>query len=181
MPTLDALKNAVQSVKDDRPTDSTDGIEWTSPSGFVVHQAVFNTDRAANYVWDGIEKDVQLIARMPNHQMNWAKMKTKAPPNLVHSVDASVVHWLVSGAIAMSDKDGKNQKTLTFDPLVTVHDSFSVVPSDAFNSLWWLQQVTYSVYWTPPLGAFTADISGIKRPKDPEEHHHKALQEPAYS
>ena len=175
------VKNAVQSVKDDRPTRSTDGIEWTSPSGFVVHQAVFNTDRAPNYVWDGVSKDVQLIARMPNHQMNWAKMKTKAPPNLVHSVDASVVHMFVKGSVHMNHKTWKKEKILTFDPLVTVHDSFSVVPSDAADLLWMLQQVTYSAYWTPPLGAFIADINGIKRPKDPKEHHHKAIQEPAYS
>ena len=64
---------------------------------------------------------------------------------------------------------------------MTVHDSFSVVPSDAADLLWMLQQVTYSAYWTPPLGAFIADINGIKRPKDPKEHHHKAIQEPAYS
>lgn len=127
----------------------------------MVHQAVFKTSKKINLVANGFgEDDLQIIARMPTDTVDWRKMETKAPPNLVHSQDATVVHELLSGEIRfVSDTTGKKEK-IDYSPMVTVHDSFSVLPDDALNALRGLEMVTMISYRHDPLVQFGRGVIG---------------------
>lgn len=82
-------------------------------------------------------------------------MKSKAPPNLVHSVDASVVHL----ALAIDDEENG----VKFDHLIPIHDSFSVPCNEAHDALMKLQQITNAMYTYPPIDDFISDSTGTPR------------------
>ena len=81
-------------------------------------------------------------------------MKSKAPPNLVHSVDASVVHM----ALVIDEANG-----LKFDQIIPIHDSFSVPCNEAHDALMKLQQITNTMYAYPPIDDFISDSRGTPR------------------
>jgi hypothetical protein len=97
---------------------------------------------------------------MPIDTMDWKKMESKTPPNLVHSQDATVVHeMLVGGLKFVSDRTGK-EEGFTFHSMVTVHDSFSVLPDDAKNVLKGLELTTMASYRYDPLVQFGSSVIG---------------------
>jgi hypothetical protein len=108
-----ALSRAVARAEERTDRKPTDGIEWTTASNFVVHQATFKTSKKTDLVANGFEGDVQIIAKMPNDKMNWKKMETKTPPNLVHSQDATVVHELLAGASSSNQTPREKWKPLS--------------------------------------------------------------------
>jgi len=157
-----ALSRAVNRAKARTDKEDWEGIEWTTVSNFVVHQATFKTKKKINDVANGFEGEVQIRARMPKDVTDWKKMGTKAPPNLVHSQDATVVHELLAGSIKFkSDTTGK-METFEYSPMVTVHDSFSVLPDDAYNALRGLEMVTFLSYRDDPLVQFGRSVIGRK-------------------
>ena len=149
----------VDTIKKDRPKGSDEGIYWRTFSGFWVYQQVFVAETNEGYVWTG-ERLSQLNATLPKTnkqgkaQLNWAKMKSKTPPNLVHSIDASVVHL----ALVIDGADG-----LKFDQLIPIHDSFSVPCDEAHEALSKLQFITNMMYAYPPIDDFISDSSGTPR------------------
>ena len=145
------ITNHVEQIKDSRQ-NSDEGIYWRSFSGFWVYQQVFGATTNEGYVWNGENKLIQLSAFIPTRRLNWRKMKSKAPPNLVHSVDASVVHL----ALAIDDEENG----VKFEHLIPIHDSFSVPCNEAHDALMKLQQITNVMYAYPPIDDFISDSSG---------------------
>jgi DNA-directed RNA polymerase len=155
-----ALSRAVNRAKARTDKEDWEGIEWTTVSDFVVHQATFKTKKKVNDVANGFEGEVQIRARMPRDVMDWKKMETKAPPNLVHSQDATVVHEMLTGGHKfVSDTTGK-EEVFEYSPMVTVHDSFSVLPDDAYNVLRGLEFITMATYRNDPLVQFGRSVIG---------------------
>ena len=79
-----------------------------------------------------IGTDHKLVAKMPTEDVDKGKLRSSSPPNLVHSIDASVVHLVLLRAGSLGI------------PLVTVHDAFGShlrnveqVIKD-FKSVFWL-------------------------------------------
>ena len=144
----------VAGIKKGRPKKSDEGIYWQSFSGFLVYQQVFGSDTNEGYVWNGEDKLVQLNAAIPTRQLNWQRMKSKTPPNLVHSVDASVVHL----SLVIDEANG-----FKFDRLIPIHDSFSVPCDEAHDALRKLQLITNVMYSYPPIDDFISDSTGTPR------------------
>ena len=80
-----------QAVEVARNREGQDAIGWITPTGFPVWQQVHNRRSRQNLVWGG-EKDRDLRAKPPTDTINWQSSRTKTPPNLVHSLDAAVLH-----------------------------------------------------------------------------------------
>ena len=155
-----ALGRAVNKAKDRDDKEDWEGIEWATASKFVVHQATFKTKKKVNDVANGFDGEVQIRAKMPIDTMDWKKMESKTPPNLVHSQDATVVHELLAGGQKfVTDRTGK-EEVFKYSPMVTVHDSFSVLPDDAENVLKGLEIVTMTSYRDDPLVQFGRSVIG---------------------
>jgi hypothetical protein len=104
-----AVKDAVDEV---RNSGQHDFIEWDTPLGFIARQRVHGTGKKKDKVYcgpvyyqktgkktkDGKDQerlqggDREVRARPPRDSINWDRMRTKAPPNLVHSYDSALVH-----------------------------------------------------------------------------------------
>ncbi len=158
-----AMSRAINLARKRTDRNPTDGIRWTTESDFVVHQAAFKTSKKPDLVANGFGgDDVQIIARMPTDTVDWRKMETKTPPNLVHSQDATVVHMMFDGKVSwVSDTTGKTE-TFSYFPMVSVHDSFSVLPDDARHCLRGLEIVTTTSYVDDPLVQFGRSVVGRK-------------------
>ena len=157
-----AIERAVNRAKDRIDRKPSDGIEWETLSRFKVHQKVFKSKPHWGKVARGwFEKDCQLKCRLPKEDIDWKAMRTKAAPNLVHSQDATVVHLLLSGAFEIEGIDDHvRDGVIAYDPLVTIHDSFSVLPRDAkpiLNALEWLTEM---IYLNDPLIQFGMSVIG---------------------
>jgi DNA-directed RNA polymerase len=83
-------------------------LEWTTPSGFVVFQKIMKPDITT--------MDTQLLGKVrrvfiatgDSDKVNVSKHKAATSPNLIHSLDASLLHLSV----------------LRFDaPIALIHDS----------------------------------------------------------
>ena len=143
----------VEGIKKSRPKKSDEGIYWRSFSDFWVYQQVFRAETKHGYVWDGNGGMPQLNVLIPQRELNWRNMKSKTPPNLVHSVDASVAHFV----LALDDGE------FSFNRLIPIHDSFSVPVDDAHDALYKFQQVTDLMYCYPPIENFFSDSTGTPR------------------
>jgi DNA-directed RNA polymerase len=141
--------------------DPTDGVEWSTQSKFDVHQKVFRAKRFKGWVAKGFEKDVEIRCKLPTDTVDWEGMKRKAAPNLVHSQDATVVHMLLSGAVEIEGiNDHVPDGAVVYDPLVTVHDSFSVLPTDAKKALNGLAALTVFIYLNDPMVRWGESVIG---------------------
>ena len=167
-----AIGDAVDEVKD---TGKYDYIEWDTPLGFVAHQRVHKIKSKEDLVYTGdvyyettgkkkkdgedmLKKqggDREVRANLALEGINWSRMRTKAPPNFIHSYDAALVHGtLWSGKFGMSEVaskrivkgnpyfDNPNYAGLFPDdwspedvtdefrfPVVTIHDAFACLAS----------------------------------------------------
>ena len=83
-------------------------LEWTTPSGFVVHQKL-NKKHVERLQLQLLGKVTQVtVATGDTDEVNVQKHKNTTSPNLIHSLDASLLHLA----------------TLRFDaPLALIHDS----------------------------------------------------------
>jgi hypothetical protein len=104
-----AVKDAVDEVN---KLGLHEYVEWDTPLGFIAHQRVHGTRQKKDSVYcgpiyyqktgkkakDGKDDERQqggnreVRARPPTDSINWERMRTKAPPNLVHSYDSALVH-----------------------------------------------------------------------------------------
>jgi len=125
-----------------------DHLEWVTPSGFVVYQKLNKKE---------VEKlDLQLLGRVSRFsvatgdtdEVNLQKHKNTTSPNLIHSLDASLLHLA----------------TLKFDaPIALIHDSVLCRASD-MGCLSYLIRETYMYMfaehdylrdWAKQVGATT--------------------------
>ena len=162
---VDRVMTAAQRRTD---RNASDGIEWTTLSKFEVHQKVFRTRGFRGRVANGFDKEVNLVCRIPTDQIDWQAMKRKTAPNLVHSQDATVVHMVLSESVEV-EIDGKAGESpsdqvpvgvIAFNPLVTVHDSFSVLPPDAKKALDHIAFLTNALYINDPMVQFANSVMG---------------------
>ena len=127
------VKDIVQEAKE---ADEHSAIEWRTPFDFVVHHRVHKAISVERDVCAGFGKekdDVEISALIPTSELNWRKMKTKAPPNLVHSYDASLIHgtlWTLyqsftSGELKQTLKDGTTAVDRTAIPPVLARSKAS--------------------------------------------------------
>jgi hypothetical protein len=104
-----AVKDAVNEVN---RLGQHEYVEWDTPLGFIARQRVHGTGQKKDKVYcgpvyyqktgkktkDGKDQerrqggDREVRARPPKDSINWERMRTKAPPNLVHSYDSALVH-----------------------------------------------------------------------------------------
>ena len=159
-------------------------IEWRTPFDFVAHQRVHHTKEPQLDVANGFEDDVNPQAKQPTDTINWSGMTTKAPPNLVHSYDAALIHgtlWSQQFYTGLDEYGNRtaysNQALDDFDvggdpkephgskpwigPIITVHDSFachaSMLEELTQDLLHNLEQL-YNDF--DPLRAFMRDVRG---------------------
>ena len=162
-------------------------IEWRTPFDFVAHQRVHHKSEPQLTVANGFEEDVEPQARQPTDAIDWSGMTTKAPPNLVHSYDAALIHgtlWSQRFYIGLDEQGRRtaysNQALNDFDvggdpkephgnkpwigPIITVHDSFACHASNleelSQDLLHNLEQL-YNDF--DPLRAFMRDVRGDNR------------------
>jgi len=150
----------------------TDGIAWQTVSDFAIVQRVYKTSpkplRGKVIKSYEAEEEGWLKADMPLDEIDWRKMKTKAPPNLVHSYDAAMVHLLLGNGFQLNPEVGPptGGSGHLVEPLVTVHDSFSSLPLDSSYLLMILKLLFESMYhWGDPLMDFCSQVSGLKKPR----------------
>ena len=146
--------DAIKTLADRELRNRPEFIQWRTPFDFVVHQRVHRIATPQRKVANGFgHKDVDLQARQPTDAIDWRGMKTKAPPNLVHSYDAALIHgtlWSQRFYVGMDEHGNRtaysNQALDNYDiggdpkephgskpwigPIITVHDSFACHASD---------------------------------------------------
>ena len=164
------VKKLIDLPKEEHPDNA---IEWITPSDFKVVQRVHKTRKKPlrGKVFKSYEEGTGwLAAKLPRDEIDWRAMKTKAPPNLVHSYDATLVHWMLSGNYFIAD-ERTNYHSMVVDPLVTVHDSFSSLPIHSKFLLFLLKAYFERIYEAhDPLADFEEDITKIKVTKRKREY-----------
>ena len=78
-------------------------VGWVTSSDFEVHVYRQKTDERRVYIWheskakdSGRDETVKVTAYEPNNIANKDKIRTAMPPNFVHSIDASVMHFVLA-------------------------------------------------------------------------------------
>jgi DNA-directed RNA polymerase len=164
------VKKLIGLPKEEHPDNA---IEWITPSDFKVVQRVHKTRKKPlrGKVFKSYEEGTGwLAAKLPRDEIDWRAMKTKAPPNLVHSYDATLVHWMLSGNYFIAD-ERTNYHSMVVDPLITVHDSFSSLPIHSEFLLFLLKAYFERIYEAhDPLADFEEDITKIKVTKRKREY-----------
>ena len=126
-----AVKDAVDEVKN---RGQHDYVEWDTPLGFIARQRVHRTrgkedgiycgpvyyEKTGKKTKDGKDElkkqggDKEVRARLPKDEIHWDRMRTKAPPNLVHSYDSALVHGtLWAGGKFYQTEDESDQQSPT--------------------------------------------------------------------
>ena len=138
------LMNRVQEAVDKvRSNGNQEFVGWRTPMGFESYCREHRYDKNfQRKVWGG-EKvgDIDVKIFKPKG-ISWQDMKDSAPPNLVHSLDATLIHGtLVFGRFWGEKEDGKvyvvctevkdeesavqKGKDMIGYPVITVHDAFA--------------------------------------------------------
>ena len=159
------VKKLIDIPKKEHPDNA---IEWMTPSNFKVVQRVHKTRKKPlrGKVFKSYEKGIGwLAAKLPLDGIDWRAMKTKAPPNLIQSYDATLVHWMLSGNCYIFDEDD-DYNSIVISPLVTVHDSFSSLPIYSNYLLLVLKTHFERIYQLhDPLEDFESDITKVRATK----------------
>jgi len=175
----EAIRELSKRPESDRP----EFIQWRTPFDFVVHQRVHGKANSQRTVANGFEDDVEPQAVQPTDSIDWGGMTTKAPPNLVHSYDAALIHGTLWTSRFGITKDDKGNRTASGNywyahddtpmddpkegfpyppwPIITVHDSFachaSMLEELSQDLLHNLEQLYIDF---DPLRIFMRDIRG---------------------
>jgi DNA-directed RNA polymerase len=83
----------IQKVAGERIKDGATSIDWITPSGFPVHQE-YRRDESERIVTKLLGQRIQarLLKEWEDRQIDLKKAKTAASPNLIHSLDAALLH-----------------------------------------------------------------------------------------
>lgn len=85
----------IQKVAMERIKDGATFIEWVTPSGFTVHQEYRrNEAERVNTKLLGQRIRSELLKEWDERQIDLKKAKTAASPNLIHSLDAALLHMV---------------------------------------------------------------------------------------
>ena len=123
------VEACVEAVK---TAGESDVIRWVTPLSFQMIQRKHQVKSCQSGVWSG-SKDVEPQVLQPR-DIDWQKNKTSAPANLVHSMDAALIHAvLCSGRfIGRRDKhtgavwaEFRGPEDRYIYPVVTIHDAFA--------------------------------------------------------
>ena len=83
----------IQKVAGEHIKGGSDTIEWVTPSGFhVVQEYRRNETERVNTKLLGQRVRVWLLKEWEERQIDLSKAKTAASPNLIHSLDAALLH-----------------------------------------------------------------------------------------
>ena len=83
----------IQKIAGDRIKEGATSIEWITPSGFPVHQEYRrNETERINTKLLGDRVQTWLLKEWEERQIDLLKAKTAASPNLIHSLDAALLH-----------------------------------------------------------------------------------------
>lgn len=83
----------IQKVAADRIKAGATSIDWVTPSGFPVHQEYRrNEAETVNTKLLGQRVRCELLKEWEDRQIDLQKAKTAASPNLIHSLDAALLH-----------------------------------------------------------------------------------------
>ena len=156
VPIIETYRNEVKEVikKWGCPLDGE--MAWATMSGFEVHFRPVYVDQMRFRVPKSKEERkyrVQLSARHVTPRLNETDVKLGLQANLVHSVDATLAHMVVTSAEF---------------PVIAVHDAFAAHANNVHRlRMWfayWLVQVHVS---GRPLVLFRSDVLGEPRPIAP--------------
>lgn len=86
-------------------------IEWTTPTGFIVQQALYKMEQKR--IWTQLLGGINPALREETDDIDVNRMKSSAAPNYVHSMDAS---HLIQSVNAF--------KAAGIDSIAVIHDSF---------------------------------------------------------
>jgi DNA-directed RNA polymerase len=112
--------NWVQSVVEQWERDAPQTVlNWTAPTDFPVVCDRFKRKPSHDVKvhFDGEDRYLPSWGKLTS-ETDWAKVRTAAPPNFIHSLDASHLIFSVNRAVA----EGITQ-------LTTVHDAFGTTPA----------------------------------------------------
>jgi DNA-directed RNA polymerase len=83
----------IQKIAGERIKNGATSIEWKTPSGFPVHQEYRrNETERINTKLLGQRVQTWLLKEWEERQIDLSKAKTAASPNLIHSLDAALLH-----------------------------------------------------------------------------------------
>ena len=128
-----------------------DVFSWTTPSGVTLVQPIrkWKTVKLDTMVFG--RRSQQVIAVEPTDKLNSAKIRTATSPNLIHSLDASILH-------IACDSLGDEQFTL-------IHDSVLALASDMDNVQTALRNAYVTVFggdiYAQMVEFFTPDASKL--------------------
>ena len=132
---------------------------WRTPSQFSVYCYKQQTIPRREYVWNGKAEGrpatARLIAWKPDRAADIDKIKSAFAPNFVHSVDASVMHFLLANA-------PKDQN------YVTIHDALGTHLRDIGDAREQFTHWFHTVYsrFNPYLLAFEGVHEAIAQPHE---------------
>jgi DNA-directed RNA polymerase len=83
----------IQKIAGERIKAGATSIEWMTPSGFPVHQEYRRNEvETVNTKLLGQRVRCELLKEWEERQIDLSKAKTAASPNLIHSLDAALLH-----------------------------------------------------------------------------------------
>ena len=168
------IENLITEIED---KGKSDVISWITPSHWETVQRKHYADGEQVDIYAGPERgDIHPRVKIPTDTINWTKNKTSAPANIVHSMDASVIHMLLSwgtfkAVLTKSTKDvyidyeGPEGRVLY--PIATTHDAFHVHAPNATDLISKFKGVLEELYKINPLEAVEHQLGG--RDYDPKE------------
>ena len=117
-PATKLYAEAVKRFYRSRLDEGLEDIRWLSPSGFQCRMRKEKTDRVVGEMPLHTGR-ISIVAHAPTGELDHEKMVTGSLANLIHSLDAALVH-----------------RTLASSPhaIVPVHDSFGSHPSNVFKT-----------------------------------------------
>jgi hypothetical protein len=141
------IMDAVDEVKD---TGKYDYVEWDTPLGFIAHQRVHKIKSKEDMVYTGPEyweetgkkdkdgKDIlkkqggdrEVRANLALEEINWSRLRTKAPPNFIHSYDAALVHGTLWAGGKFYQTEVDNERIISGNPLVNWGPRFNPDPDN---------------------------------------------------
>lgn len=128
------VKTAVKAVAHRQKDDF---VEWDTPLGFIAHQKVHETKSQEDGVYPGPEykeqtgkDDREVRAKLPKDEIDWDEMRTKAPPNLVHSYDSALVHGTLWAGGRFYQTEADNERIISGNPLVNWGPRFNPDPDN---------------------------------------------------
>ena len=136
------VKDAVGSVlKNGQSFDTMmehkeDAVTWTTPSLFIARQRIHTVDQDTPPVRIYSGGDTKALPKInlqePTDSINKEEMKSKAPPNLVHSYDACLIHGLLYAGVPIPIWDEHavhmsiaEESLVIKYPVITIHDAFA--------------------------------------------------------